>query len=96
MDEVPQLFNVLTGDMSLVGPRPEQVELVARYDAWQRRRLKARPGITGYQQVMSRGEPSLALRIHYDLIYLKHQSLLFDLQIILKTFVVIIKGDGVT
>ena len=96
LDEVPQLFNVLTGDMSLVGPRPEQVELVARYDAWQRRRLKARPGITGYQQVMSRGEPSLALRIHYDLHYLKHQSLLFDLFILWKTLVVIVKGDGIT
>ncbi|MBI5571873.1 MAG: sugar transferase [Desulfomonile tiedjei] len=96
LDEVPQLFNILMGDMSLVGPRPEQVELVERYDDWQRRRLKARPGITGYQQVMSRGDPSLARRIHYDLYYLKHQSVLLDLHIIWKTVLVVIRGDGIT
>ncbi len=96
LDEVPQMFNVLKGDMSLIGPRPEQLELVQRYDAWQRRRLKARPGITGYQQVMSRGETSLDRRINYDLYYLKYQSLFLDILIIWKTFVVVIRGDGIT
>jgi|GEM_PF-453079 len=96
LDEVPQLFNVLIGDMSLIGPRPEQLELVQRYDEWQRRRLKARPGITGYQQVMSRGETSLDRRINYDLYYLKYQSLFLDMLILWKTFVVIVRGEGIT
>lgn len=94
LDEIPQLLNVLTGSMSVIGPRPERVELVAKYTPSQRRRLKAKPGITGYQQVMSRGDPSLAKRIEYDLHYLKHQSLFLDLFILLKTIVVIVRGDG--
>jgi len=96
LDEIPQLWNVLKGDMSLVGPRPERVSLVEKYDAWQRRRLKAKPGITGLQQVISRGEPSLAVRIKYDLIYLKNQSLLLDLYIMAQTVLVVIRGTGVT
>ncbi|MBN1256627.1 MAG: sugar transferase, partial [Planctomycetes bacterium] len=92
--EIPQMFNILKGEMSLIGPRPERVELVEKYDTFQRRRLKAKPGITGYQQVMSRGDPSLAVRIEYDLYYLKWQSFLLDIYIFLKTFVVIIRGDG--
>ncbi len=81
--------------MSLVGPRPELPELVDRYDSWQRRRLKAKPGITGYQQVMARGAP-LAASMEYDLVYLKHQSLLLDLYIILKTIEIVLLGRGVT
>ena len=95
LDEVPQLLNVLRGEMSLVGPRPELPDLVDRYSPWQRRRLKAKPGITGYQQVMARGQP-LAGAIGYDLIYLKHQSFLLDLYILLKTVAVVLKGSGVT
>lgn len=95
LDEIPQLINVLKGEMSLVGPRPELPDLVARYNAWQRRRLKAKPGITGYQQVMARGMP-LAAAIEYDLIYLKHQSLLLDLFIMCKTVQVVLFGRGVT
>ncbi len=94
LDEIPQLLNVLLGQMSIVGPRPEQVELVERYDPWQRRRLKARPGITGYQQVVCRGDLSLAKRIEYDLFYLKHQSLFLDVIIMLRTVPVVIRGDG--
>ena len=94
LDEVPQFINVLWGAMSLVGPRPERVELVARYNLWQRRRLKAKPGITGYQQIMSRGDPSLEKRVVLDLYYLKHQGLWLDLFIMAKTIVVVISGDG--
>lgn len=94
LDEVPQFINVLWGAMSLVGPRPERVELVARYNLWQRRRLKAKPGITGYQQIMSRGDPSLEKRVALDLYYLKHQGLWLDLFIMAKTIVVVISGDG--
>ena len=80
--------------MSLVGPRPERVELVANYNLWQRRRLKAKPGITGYQQIMSRGDPSLGKRISLDLYYLKHQGLWLDLFILAKTILVVIRRDG--
>ncbi len=82
--------------MSLVGPRPEEMALVERYEPLQRRRLKAKPGITGYQQVHNRGGASLEERIKYDLFYLKHQSLLLDIYIIMKTAIVIIRGDGIT
>ena len=95
LDEIPQLINVLKGEMSVVGPRPEMPELVERYNPWQRRRLKAKPGITGYQQVMARGQP-LAGLIEYDLIYLKHQSLLLDIYILFKTVIVVLRGSGVT
>ena len=95
LDEIPQLLNVIKGEMSLVGPRPEMQVLVDKYDPWQRRRLKAKPGITGYQQVMARGLP-LASGSQYDLVYLKHQSLLLDCYILLKTVIVVLRGSGVT
>ncbi|MCF6291488.1 MAG: sugar transferase [Desulfobacterales bacterium] len=94
LDEIPQLINVLRGEMSLVGPRPEEAGLVSKYNVWQMRRLKAKPGITGYQQVVSRGDPSLAKRIELDLYYLKHQGFWFDLFILLRTTVVVLRGDG--
>jgi exopolysaccharide biosynthesis polyprenyl glycosylphosphotransferase len=94
LDEIPQFIHVLCGTMSIVGPRPELTELVQRYNPYQRRRLKAKPGITGYQQVMDHGEPSLARRIDFDLHYLKYQSLALDLYIMARTVYVLIKGDG--
>jgi exopolysaccharide biosynthesis polyprenyl glycosylphosphotransferase len=95
LDEVPQFLNVVWGSMSLVGPRPEAVELVEKYNPWQRRRLKAKPGITGYQQIMSRGIPALEQRTAQDLYYLKHQGLWLDLHILARTIIVVIRGDGV-
>ncbi|MGB6066306.1 MAG: sugar transferase [Desulfomonilaceae bacterium] len=95
LDEIPQLVNVLKGDMSIVGPRPEWIGLAKRYEPWERRRLKAKPGITGYQQVISRGDPSLAKRIELDLYYLKHQGLFLDLLIMLKTIIVVCRGEGI-
>ena len=94
LDEIPQLINVLRGEMSLVGPRPEETAVTARYTPWQRRRLKAVPGITGLQQVHNRGEPDLSRRIEYDLLYLKHQGLLLDLYILAKTVKVILRSEG--
>jgi len=94
LDEVPQLWNVLRGEMSLVGPRPELPEFVARYTPEQRRRLEAKPGITGYQQVHARGKP-LAGCIHLDMFYIGHQSLSLDLQILLQTVWVVLRGKGV-
>ncbi len=96
LDEVPQLLNVIRGDMSIVGPRPEEVALVERYDAVHRRRLKARPGITGYQQIMNRGEASLVARVRHDLLYLKQQSLMFDFYIMFRTVGVVLRGSGTT
>lgn len=96
LDEIPQLVNVVRGEMSVVGPRPEELRVVARYSNWQRRRLKAKPGITGYQQIHNRGEPDLGERIRFDLIYLKHQSLVLDLYILLRTVVVVVRGSGRT
>ncbi len=96
LDEIPQLVNVLLGSMSLVGPRPEEEKVVAKYNAHQRRRLKAKPGLSGLQQVECRGVQSLSRRITYDLIYMKHQSLLLDSYILYKTVIVVIRGSGTT
>jgi exopolysaccharide biosynthesis polyprenyl glycosylphosphotransferase len=90
IDELPQLFNVLKGDLSLVGPRPEEIALVKRYNSFFRERLKAKPGITGLQQVTCRGSTSLMERMRYDLAYIKQQSLWVDIKILFKTFGVVV------
>lgn len=95
LDEIPQVLNVLKGEMSCVGPRPEMPQLVARYNPSQRRRLKAKPGMTGWGQVMARGVP-LAAAVDYDMYYLKHQGFLLDMQILFKTVIVVIRGSGIT
>lgn len=94
LDEIPQFWNVIKGDMSVVGPRPEETQLVDKYNIWQQRRLKAKPGITGMQQVMCRGTTSLSDRIRYDIYYLRKHSLLLDIWIVLKTIPVVITGQG--
>jgi exopolysaccharide biosynthesis polyprenyl glycosylphosphotransferase len=94
LDELPQLLNVLAGDMSLVGPRPEEEKMVRRYGVWEERRLKAKPGLTGLQQVECRGSVSLKERVRWDIVYLRKQSLLLDLWILLKTVVVVLSGRG--
>jgi exopolysaccharide biosynthesis polyprenyl glycosylphosphotransferase len=93
-DEILQFWNVLKGDMSVVGPRPEETQLVDKYNIWQRRRLKIKPGITGMQQVMCRGTTSLADRVKYDIYYLRKHSLLLDVWIICRTIPVVISGRG--
>ncbi len=85
LDELPQLFNVLKGDMSLVGPRPEEKRFVEKYNIWERRRLKAKGGITGLQQVSCRGSVDLEERMFYDLLYVRKQSAILDLYILLRT-----------
>jgi exopolysaccharide biosynthesis polyprenyl glycosylphosphotransferase len=96
LDELPQLWNVLKGDMSLVGPRPEEEKIVARYDRNQRRRLKAKPGITGLQQVEARGIASLDKRIQLDVIYIRRRTLVFDLWILARTVHAVLSGRGAT
>ena len=94
LDELPQLLNVLKGEMSLVGPRPEMPFLVAEYESGQRKRLCVSPGITGWWQVTERADQPLALHIDADLHYVRNYSLLLDLQILLRTIGAVIKGKG--
>jgi len=94
LDELPQLWNVLRGDMSLVGPRPHELGEVSLQDNVHARRLTMRPGLTGLWQVNARTNPSLAVRVHHDLEYIAEWSLLLDLAIALKTIPVLLRGNG--
>jgi exopolysaccharide biosynthesis polyprenyl glycosylphosphotransferase len=94
IDEFPQLFNVLRGDMSLVGPRPPLPQEVARYERWQRRRLSMKPGITCLWQISGRNEVSFQDWMKLDLTYIDNWSLLLDLKILLKTVPVVLLGKG--
>ena len=94
IDELPQFFNVLRGDMSLIGPRPPMPEEVEKYTKNQRRRLGVKPGITGMWQVSGRSEVSFDEWVRLDAYYIENWSLWMDFQIFLKTIWVIIKGRG--
>jgi exopolysaccharide biosynthesis polyprenyl glycosylphosphotransferase len=94
LDELPQLFNVLRGQMSLVGPRPEEEAIVALYDERQRGRLAVRPGVTGPMQVYGRSDLTFEERLAMERDYLDNLSLLTDLAILLRTPRAIIRGDG--
>ncbi|MBA2557478.1 MAG: sugar transferase [Chloroflexi bacterium] len=85
LDELPQLLNVLRGDMSLVGPRPEVVEVVNRYETWQHGRHVVKPGLTGMWQVIARGEGPMHEHASLDLAYVERCSLALDFQILLQT-----------
>jgi len=94
LDELPQLLNVLKGEMSLVGPRPELPEIVGEYGPEERKRLTVPPGITGWWQVQGRSDRPLALHVDDDLHYLRNYSLVLDLQILLRTVGAVIRGTG--
>lgn len=94
LDELPQLLNVLKGEMSLVGPRPEMPFIVRQYDEWQHKRLDVKPGITGLWQVLGRKELRLEDNLQYDFYYIKNRSILMDLVILFKTVGVVIIGKG--
>jgi exopolysaccharide biosynthesis polyprenyl glycosylphosphotransferase len=94
LDEMPQFFNVLRGDMSLVGPRPEMLFLVERYDAWQRQRLAVPPGITGWWQINGRSDLPMHLNTQFDLYYIRNYSLWLDLKILWRTLGVVARGEG--
>jgi lipopolysaccharide/colanic/teichoic acid biosynthesis glycosyltransferase len=85
LDELPQIFNVLCGDMSLVGPRPCLPNEFANYEQWQRKRVNALPGLTGLWQVSGKNKTTFNDMIRMDLTYLNKMSLLFDLKIMFKT-----------
>ena len=94
IDELPQLYNVLRGEMSLVGPRPPLPQEVARYERWQRRRLSMKPGITCLWQISGRNEVSFEDWMKLDLTYIDNWSLLLDLKILLKTVPIVLLGRG--
>jgi lipopolysaccharide/colanic/teichoic acid biosynthesis glycosyltransferase len=94
LDELPQLCNVLKGDMSLVGPRPHPVEDCAQYSSEDRRRLGVTPGVTGLWQVLARANPSFEICMMLDLAYIEKWSLLLDCRILLKTIPAVLAGEG--
>ena len=94
LDELPQLFNILAGTMSLVGPRPEMPYLVDRYQPWQRKRFAVPPGLTGWWQVSGRSDKPMHLHTEDDLYYIQNYSIWLDLQIIVRTIWVVLVGKG--
>lgn len=92
LDEWPQLLNILRGEMSLVGPRPELAEIVANYKEWQKLRLQVKPGITGLWQIMGRKDLFVHQNLEYDFYYIKNRSLLLDLSILLRTIPAMLFG----
>jgi len=93
IDELPQLLNVIKGEMSLVGPRPQEFDKVALYTPHQRRRLEVRPGITGLWQVKARHSSSFDERVRWDLLYIDNRSLWLDVKIMLMTVIVIFRDS---
>ena len=96
LDELPQLWAVIKGDMSLVGPRPLPTVYVDRYNAEQRRRLEAKPGMTGWAQVNGRNDTTWAVRLAHDVWYVDNASLWVDLEILARTLRMIVRRRGVT
>jgi len=96
LDELPQLFNVLKGDMSFVGPRPLLEEYLVLYNDEQRKRHDVKPGITGWAQVNGRNAISWEEKFEYDLWYVKNQSFLLDMKIVWMTLIKVFKREGIT
>ena len=95
INELPQLINIFLGDMSLVGPRPMPIKYLHRYNSFQKNRMNVKPGITGLAQIYGRNHLSWEERFNYDVKYTKTQSFYMDFQIIIKTFMLVIKGENV-
>jgi lipopolysaccharide/colanic/teichoic acid biosynthesis glycosyltransferase len=96
LDELPELWNVLRGDMSIVGPRPLHLKYVDRYDEDQARRLEVKPGLTSWAVVNGRNELSWEERLELDRWYVENRSLWLDVRIILRTTLLMVKGEGVS
>jgi lipopolysaccharide/colanic/teichoic acid biosynthesis glycosyltransferase len=94
LDELPQLWNVLRGEMSLVGPRPHPVDEVSHYELHHFRRLDVKPGLTGLWQITARKSPSFELNMHLDLTYIENWTLLLDLRILMRTVRVLFAPEG--
>jgi undecaprenyl phosphate N,N'-diacetylbacillosamine 1-phosphate transferase len=95
LDEIPQLLNVLIGDMSLIGPRPLLPEYLPLYNSEQKKRHLVRPGITGWAQVNGRNTISWQQKFEYDVWYVEHLSFKLDVQIIIRTIKKVLKSDGI-
>ena len=96
IDELPELFNILIGDMSIVGPRPLLVAYLPRYSPQQRRRHNARPGLTGYAQAYGRNSLTWEERFEKDVYYIDNISFWLDVKIIFKTVSVVLKREGIS
>lgn len=96
LDELPELFNILKGDMSIIGPRPLLVSYLPLYNNDQRKRHLVRPGLTGYAQVNGRNAQTWEQRFKYDVEYIENVSLFFDIKILFKTVITVLKRDGVS
>jgi lipopolysaccharide/colanic/teichoic acid biosynthesis glycosyltransferase len=94
LDELPQLINVLRGEMSLIGPRPELPEIVARYEPWQHQRHLVRPGLTGWWQVQGRSDLPMHEHTDLDIYYVQHVSMRFDAAILCRTVRIVVSGLG--
>lgn len=96
LDELPQLINVVKGDMSLIGPRPLLPKYLNRYNDFQKRRHEVKPGITGWAQVNGRNAISWEKKFEYDVWYVDHFSFFTDLKIFWKTLLTVVKAEGVS
>ncbi|WP_020007992.1 sugar transferase [Salinicoccus albus] len=94
IDELPQLINVLKGEMSVVGPRPEIPQITYHYDNEQRRRLEVKPGVTGWAQVNGRSDMDHGKKIVYDLWYIDNENFWLDIKILWVTFLQVVSGRG--
>ncbi len=95
LDEIPQLLNVIKGDMSLVGPRPLLVEYLPLYSDFQKRRHRVKPGITGWAQINGRNAISWEQKFEYDVWYVEHQSFFLDMRILFLTIKKVLKPEGI-
>ncbi|MBT8279508.1 MAG: sugar transferase, partial [Bacteroidia bacterium] len=95
LDEIPQLFNVIKGDMSVVGPRPLLIRYLPRYNDFQKQRHDVKPGITGWAQVNGRNALSWENKFEFDVHYVHNMSFLFDLKILLLTVKKVFKSEGI-
>lgn len=96
LDELPQLFNVVRGDMSFIGPRPLLMEYVPLYNAFQQRRMEVLPGITGWAQINGRNTISWQEKFELDVWYVDHQSFLLDIKILFLTVFKVFKAEGIS
>ena len=96
MDEIPQLLNVIVGDMSLIGPRPLLTDYLPYYDSFQKRRHEVKPGITGWAQINGRNLLNWDKRFEFDIWYIDHVSFLVDMKILFQTFFKVIRSEGIS
>lgn len=96
LDELPELFNIIKGDMSIVGPRPLLVQYLSRYNQFQHRRHEVRPGLTGYAQAYGRNSLSWEEKFEKDVYYVDHLSFGLDIRILFKTIVTVLKREGIS